>query len=779
MKPVAIRVTDEHQRPLAGVRVYPWLYQKPKKGGHANLPGDGDLLRETDAQGVAKFEVPADLENSVVFWARLKGYDAPKRCEYDPKAAPVELTAVLVRQPVELTTVLVRQVPLTGRVVDADGRPAAGAVVRVGGQGKEIDSFRGEVVAGADGTFAIDVTPDMYYLVVAGSGRLASAPRTQMIRLGAPPPAAFDLELRPATRVAGRLTGGPERQPIAEANVSIALQDDSYYRLPKEQRLTPDGTGRSVTPGVNHHVTTGADGSFETYVGPGEFTAWASSKAGSASQKFTVQPGQQEQALPLHVAELRTGRAPTFSGRVVLRDEPTRGVPDMAIRGQPADFELTFVEGASGADGAFTVRATKGDVYLHAASPDGKTQGIALAKRADFANGVTVPVGPTGSAAGRLVDEQGRPLGRQKLDYGYKVKSPTGLSTSLAHGSVQTSDDGRFRLEALVPGFEYGVDFVIAGADGEPKMWREVTRVTVDAAKSVELGDVKYVPPPVPKRWDEYAAEAFQRKDPLAERLEKARRAARFCYQRPLVVFGGPERPTAKLLGKLRYDHEDADEAASAALTEFVMLAVDVEVAGGGAKALAERLTVAWPVRETTLVVLGEDGEPLARVGGEELAKDGKPDAAKFATWARRHALPKPDAKRLLDDALAAAKADGRRVLVDQTSAYCGWCVRLGEYLEANQDVLSKDYVTVTLDRRLPGGQEILDRLRPKKEYSTPWMVILDADGNPLADSDGPEGNVGYPNDPAGLGHWGKMIRTTARHLTDADVERLLKPLRP
>ena len=156
---------------------------------------------------------------------------------------------------------LVRQVPLTGRVVDESGQPVAGAMVRVGGDGGRMDPFRGETKSGSDGTFSIEVTPDMYYLVVADQDRLASEPHLQIIRQGAqPPPTTGDLVLKPATRVFGRVTGGADAKPIA-GEVSFAMHDNkSYYKLPREQWLRPDPRGPSISPGIARHgkqATTG------------------------------------------------------------------------------------------------------------------------------------------------------------------------------------------------------------------------------------------------------------------------------------------------------------------------------------------------------------------------------------------------------------------------------------------------------------------------------------------------------------------------------------------
>jgi hypothetical protein len=55
--------------------------------------------------------------------------------------------------------------------------------------------------------------------------------------------------------------------------------------------------------------------------------------------------------------------------------------------------------------------------------------------------------------------------------------------------------------------------------------------------------------------------------------------------------------------------------------------------------------------------------------------------------------------------------------------------------------------------------------------------VILDADGQPLITSDAAEGNIGYPGEPAGIAHFEKMLRTGARHLTEADIQSLVDAL--
>jgi len=56
-------------------------------------------------------------------------------------------------------------------------------------------------------------------------------------------------------------------------------------------------------------------------------------------------------------------------------------------------------------------------------------------------------------------------------------------------------------------------------------------------------------------------------------------------------------------------------------------------------------------------------------------------------------------------------------------------------------------------------------------------MVIVDADAKSLITSDGPRGNIGYPSDAAGIAHFERMLRTTARRLTDTQMRSLINAL--
>jgi thiol-disulfide isomerase/thioredoxin len=139
--------------------------------------------------------------------------------------------------------------------------------------------------------------------------------------------------------------------------------------------------------------------------------------------------------------------------------------------------------------------------------------------------------------------------------------------------------------------------------------------------------------------------------------------------------------------------------------------------------------------------------------------------------FAKKYAPAKPDGRKLFDEALAKAKAEGKKVLLETSSPYCGPCYAFAEYLEANKELIGREYACVMLDHRFPGAPEIFKSLGAAT--STPWIAILDADGKKLATSDGPEGNVGFEKP-----QWEKMLRATAAKLTPEQIKALLEKVK-
>ena len=165
-----VRVVDDQSKPMPGVTVYPWLFERPKKGGQFNT--GGAFLVTTDKAGVATFDmIPADNQGKITFWANAEGYFSPERSVFDP-AGPAE----------DVVAVLLPLVPVRGTAKYADGRPAAGAEVSVVGTGHQFDDFRGNTKCAEDGTFEVRVKSDQYCVFVAVDGRFASPAVMRVVR---------------------------------------------------------------------------------------------------------------------------------------------------------------------------------------------------------------------------------------------------------------------------------------------------------------------------------------------------------------------------------------------------------------------------------------------------------------------------------------------------------------------------------------------------------------------------------------------------------------------
>jgi hypothetical protein len=88
--------------------------------------------------------------------------------------------------------------------------------------------------------------------------------------------------------------------------------------------------------------------------------------------------------------------------------------------------------------------------------------------------------------------------------------------------------------------------------------------------------------------------------------------------------------------------------------------------------------------------------------------------------------------------------------------------------------VISKEFVTLKIDLdRSKGARDIVKRYAGK-EQGLPWFALLDADGKAITTSTGPKGNVGMPWSPEEVAHFGTMLKTAKKQLTDAQIDALI-----
>jgi hypothetical protein len=208
---------------------------------------------------------------------------------------------------------------------------------------------------------------------------------------------------------------------------------------------------------------------------------------------------------------------------------------------------------------------------------------------------------------------------------------------------------------------------------------------------------------------------------------------------------------------------------------------LDFEESKDSLRYLPVMLNAAELHSETTfgeILLAAFDGEGrqtgMILLAGRDISSGGR----RGIDFLKEHAPAARDARKLLAAAQRKARETDRRVWIVDEGSRCGPCFRLARWLEDQHALLEQDYVIVKLNGGLDEHvDEVLERFKRPADAGVPWFAITDAEGTPLATSDSPHGNIGFPTEQPEKLHLLLMLQKTALKLNTVDRDRLIKSL--
>ncbi|QDV48104.1 carboxypeptidase regulatory-like domain-containing protein [Gimesia fumaroli] len=772
-QPLRVQLKEPDGTPIAGVNVSPWYIKKPDQPQDLNLSYFYKLIQQTtDAEGNVVFGwIPRWHQTPLTIWPRDQEH-VHQRGSYDPKTGEGTLTIKLEKL-----------VPISGKITLPDGSPAKGISVSASGEGYQFDSFRKSAHTDEQGRYVIKAAPNQVYLVVVNDKKWASAPHTGFALWPDKPIENLDFQLRPATRLFGRVTVGSQNEPVKGQRIHVYQYGQDANNMQGVKLPNPENSNKWVQPITVHSTSTDENGKFELSVGDGKFDirgpAQIAVQRTNTVQKFEI-AGESEKEFNFHAVRPEKG---ILEGTIVAGNPP-QPVPDAEVTGiYRASLAGGDMKATTDKSGKFKVERELHRTVIYARSQDKKLAGVVEIGPDDKT--VTVSLRPLGTASGQLVDAKTKqPMQEREISYGVKVhlgNNNAPWRTSFG-GKTTTDQEGRFEISNLVLGQKYDINLVIRPKDNPNRIsWRSVETVKAEESQPIDLGVLEVKPPPKPYKpptLEERIAKAFNVEGTPLERFAKSKRDAKITMQHLLILFGDPQSEAVKQFMTLRYQDQDVRKE----LYSFLVMAVDTsadkrDAAQELAKTLGKNLDGVHA--DFSLVITDEQGKPIANADAGSLSTDGKINKEKILALLKAHTVPTLDAQELLATALKQAKKENKRIIIQETATWCGPCRLLSRFLVKERELWERDYLWIKIDHRWTGSREMMKTMRAGAQGGIPWWAILDQDGKVLVTSNDEEGtNIGFPGEQSGHEHFRSMLEKTAIRLTPMDINTLVESLK-
>jgi len=738
---VRARVVDAQRKPLPQV---PLTLSVDVEGTSAGFWGVPMLSQVTDAQGEVTFAWVPDWPKKDVSVTLAEGSPWRHLGEDWSKCLP-DGTFELDIAPSRTSERIEVEGTLTGGTADN-----AGLLVEFWSYQSEQENLSEVLQARTDsqGRFRTKVLPGSDYFVHVDDSELVGTTWSGVLALSREAaPRTPDLKLIPGTQVEIALTQGQDRGPLRNA----WLHFESQHRDNHSRRFwgKTDEYGRCavmVAPGrLDIRVTAGD---------------WELKKQVEVAEGVPLQ-------VPLH---RQFAERQTIRGRLTLPEGMTADLSETSVKVTGFDGESHDTASVKAdREGGFTAQIAAGRVSIMASVPDEKVFGVGIFDVGSAP--VDVPLQPTVPLEGRVVDDEDRPMpgitvamrgwlsDRQQNDTPLRG-SRSRKTEIIPDRETATDADGRFMYPNAPQRVELSLRFTRPG-ETEPAAWQD---------RWLEPGESR--PPEVIRLPSKTPAAKPPR--PLSVVIPETLRDCRLSGIRALVaVTGEGDGPPAFL----KHHVLDGDKVKD--IYAYFPRTVHGPAAAGNPASREVFAAHDWPFpKPNTLFLAALDGE------GKELGRltldlrDDLEAAGAVAGFLEQHRAPQVDAQAGFDAALAEAKRSSRRLWVRSGGSRCGPCFSLSRWIDSQKELLERDYVLFRFDEFLDQhGRELSSALK-FDEHGIPCFAILDEDGTPLITSVGPLGNIGDPKGShEGIAHLRKMLTTTARTLSTAEIDTLIGSL--
>jgi hypothetical protein len=546
------------------------------------------------------------------------------------------------------------------------------------------------------------------------------------------------LKLYPATPLEIRATLGSQKIPLRDAFVQISRSVNSEW-------LDAAGERREGRYEIRHWIKTDAEGYIRTGLGRGSHVVTILDEKWQQEQKLAVdsdqplsvrfhKPYEGKREIQGQLAILPVREASFADAKVVAVESPGKKVVDLGAN----------------ANGEFLFSTDCPQVTFFATDKESDFCGTVIATETN--NKVAIDLKPAASYEGKFVDAQGAPIAGALLTL--SIQAAPAVFTN----QTRTDGSGRFHFEHVF--VEVPLRISVQSND-RPEVLAEHYFEAGEQRRGIELRSKSI------NRREQRAAHV-----PLQQRINVAALDARLAAMHVLVIVGTGDGQSQQFIQCYVLDGEEVPS-----IYEYQPVAMTAEELDGQADDLAIAEEKKWPLpakEQITLAALDGQGKTL---GSTQVATDAPTARDQVREFLSRHQPKVPAAGKLWQEALADAKSTNRRVLLQFGGPRCGPCFRFSRWTDEHHQVLDRDFILLKLHSgRHSGALEIEARLRGKPG-GIPWTAILDADGKVLITSDGPLGNIGFPDEFEGARHFRRMLERTAQRLSEAEIAALLATL--